>query len=73
MQEQNHDIVVVGSGPSGRTVPLRLTKHGFLVALVEPELIGGDCHYWSSVLRRQPLKQSFNYHKEALASQFYLT
>jgi dihydrolipoamide dehydrogenase len=56
MQEQDYDIVVVGSGTSGRTVSLRLTKHGFSVALVEPELVGGDCHYWASVLRRQPLK-----------------
>jgi pyruvate/2-oxoglutarate dehydrogenase complex dihydrolipoamide dehydrogenase (E3) component len=56
MQEQNHDIVVVGSGPSGRIVSLRLAKHGFSVALVEPELVGADCHYWASVLRRQPLK-----------------
>lgn len=56
MQEQNHDIVDVGSRPAGRTVPLRLAKHGFSVALVEPELVGGDCHYWASVLRRQPLK-----------------
>jgi pyruvate/2-oxoglutarate dehydrogenase complex dihydrolipoamide dehydrogenase (E3) component len=56
MQEQDHDIVVVGSGPSGRTVSLRLAKRGFSVALVEPELVGGDCHYWASVLHRQPLK-----------------
>jgi pyruvate/2-oxoglutarate dehydrogenase complex dihydrolipoamide dehydrogenase (E3) component len=56
MQEQDHDIVVVASGPSGRTVSLRLAKRGFSVALVEPELVGGDCHYWASVLHRQPLK-----------------
>ncbi len=56
MQEQNHEIVVVGSGPSGRTVPLRLAKHEFSVALLEPELGGGDCHYWASVLRRQSLR-----------------
>ena len=56
MQEQNHDIVVVGSGPSGRTISLRLAKYGFSVALVELELVGRDCHYWASVLRRQTLK-----------------
>jgi pyruvate/2-oxoglutarate dehydrogenase complex dihydrolipoamide dehydrogenase (E3) component len=49
MQEQNHDIVVIGSGPSGRTVSLRLAKNGFSVALVESELVGGDCHYWACI------------------------
>lgn len=49
MQEQNYDIVVMGSGPSGRTVSLRLAKNGFSVALMESELVGGDCHYWACI------------------------
>ncbi|HYZ59521.1 MAG TPA: FAD-dependent oxidoreductase, partial [Nitrososphaeraceae archaeon] len=48
-QEQDYDIVVIGSGPGGRTVSLRSVKNGFSVALVESELFGGDCHYWACV------------------------
>jgi dihydrolipoamide dehydrogenase len=49
MQEQIYDIVVIGSGPSGREYSLHSTKNGFSVALIESELVGGDCAYWSCV------------------------
>ncbi|HYX50198.1 MAG TPA: FAD-dependent oxidoreductase, partial [Ktedonobacteraceae bacterium] len=49
MQEQIYDVVVIGSGPSGREHSLHSTKNGFSVALIESELVGGDCAYWSCV------------------------
>src|SRR3989442_12125919 len=49
MQEQIYDMVVIGSGPSGRELSLHSTKNGFSVALVESELVGGDCAYWACV------------------------
>src|SRR5262249_47425597 len=49
MQEQTYDIVVIGSGPSGRELSLHSTKDGFSVALIESELVGGDCAYWACV------------------------
>jgi pyruvate/2-oxoglutarate dehydrogenase complex dihydrolipoamide dehydrogenase (E3) component len=38
MQEQIYDIVVIGSGPGGRSVSVRSVKNGFSVALLESEL-----------------------------------
>lgn len=49
IQDHQYDVVVIGSGPSGRTVSLRSAKKGFSVALIESELIGGDCHYWACI------------------------
>ena len=49
MQKQIYDIVVIGSGPSGRELSLHSTKNGFSVALIESELVGGDCAYWACV------------------------
>jgi len=49
MQEQIYDIIVIGSGPSGRELSLHSTKNGFSVALIESELVGGDCAYWACV------------------------
>jgi pyruvate/2-oxoglutarate dehydrogenase complex dihydrolipoamide dehydrogenase (E3) component len=49
MQDHQYDVVVIGSGPSGRTVSLRSAKKGFSVALIESELVGGDCHYWACI------------------------
>jgi hypothetical protein len=48
-EDRNYDAVVLGSGPSGRTVSLRLAKNSFSVALVENELVGGDCAYWACI------------------------
>jgi pyruvate/2-oxoglutarate dehydrogenase complex dihydrolipoamide dehydrogenase (E3) component len=48
-EERHYDAVVLGSGPSGRTVSLRLAKNFFSVALVENELVGGDCAYWACI------------------------
>jgi pyruvate/2-oxoglutarate dehydrogenase complex dihydrolipoamide dehydrogenase (E3) component len=49
MQEQIYDIVVIGSGPSGRELSLHFTRNGFSVTLIESELVGGDCTYWACV------------------------
>ena len=46
-EERHYDAVVLGSGPSGRTVAQRLAKN--FVTLVENELVGGDCAYWACI------------------------
>jgi pyruvate/2-oxoglutarate dehydrogenase complex dihydrolipoamide dehydrogenase (E3) component len=48
-QEHDYDIVVIGSGPSGREVSLHSAKNGFSVALIESKLVGGDCAYFACV------------------------
>lgn len=47
--EIEYDVIVIGSGPAGRTVSLRSAKNGLSVALIEDELVGGDCHYWACI------------------------
>jgi pyruvate/2-oxoglutarate dehydrogenase complex dihydrolipoamide dehydrogenase (E3) component len=49
LEERHYDAVIIGSGPSGRTVAHRLAKNSFSVALVENELVGGDCAYWACI------------------------
>ncbi len=43
------DVVVIGMGPGGETVASRLLAAGRRVAVVERELIGGECGYWACV------------------------
>ena len=46
MAEQ-FDAIVVGMGPGGETVAETLIAAGRRVAVVEKELIGGECPYWA--------------------------
>jgi dihydrolipoamide dehydrogenase len=45
----NFDVVVIGGGPAGETVAGRCAGHGLSVALVERELVGGECSYWGCI------------------------
>lgn len=49
ISERHYDAVVLGSGPSGRKVALRLANNSLSVALVENELVGGDRAYWACI------------------------
>jgi pyruvate/2-oxoglutarate dehydrogenase complex dihydrolipoamide dehydrogenase (E3) component len=56
--EHFYDIIVIGSGPSGQVVSFRLVKTGISVALVENELVGGECHFWACVPSKALLRPS---------------
>ncbi|MGW3391887.1 dihydrolipoyl dehydrogenase family protein [Streptomyces cinereoruber] len=45
--EQVHDVVVLGAGPVGENVADRVRAAGLSAAIVESELIGGECSYWA--------------------------
>jgi dihydrolipoamide dehydrogenase len=40
------DVVVVGAGPAGENAAGRCAQGGLRVAIVERELVGGECSYW---------------------------
>src|SRR3954467_3683739 len=43
------DVVVIGAGPAGETVAGRCADGGLRVAIVERELVGGECSYWGCI------------------------
>lgn len=45
----SYDTVVVGMGPGGETVAGALLAAGRSVAVVERELLGGECAYWACI------------------------
>jgi pyruvate/2-oxoglutarate dehydrogenase complex dihydrolipoamide dehydrogenase (E3) component len=56
------DVIVIGMGPGGEVAASRLINGGKRVAVVEQELIGGECGYWacipSKTLLRSPEVQA---------------
>lgn len=42
-----YDVVVVGAGPVGENVADRARANGLSAAIVESELVGGECSYWA--------------------------
>ncbi|WP_066951000.1 dihydrolipoyl dehydrogenase family protein [Streptomyces lushanensis] len=47
--ENTYDVVVIGAGPVGQVAAERVRAAGLSVAVVEKELVGGECSYWACI------------------------
>ncbi|MEP7113768.1 MAG: FAD-dependent oxidoreductase, partial [Ilumatobacteraceae bacterium] len=47
--DETFDVVVIGAGPAGENVAGRVAAGGLSVAVVESELVGGECSYWACI------------------------
>ncbi len=42
-----YDVIVIGAGPTGENAAQRAVRGGLTAAIVEAELVGGECSYWA--------------------------
>ncbi len=49
MTDDRFDVAILGMGPGGEVAAGRLLAGGKRVALIERELIGGECAYWACI------------------------
>jgi pyruvate/2-oxoglutarate dehydrogenase complex dihydrolipoamide dehydrogenase (E3) component len=49
MTTDEFDVIVLGAGPAGENAAGRVADHGLSVAIVERELVGGECSYWGCI------------------------
>lgn len=43
----SYDVIVLGAGPTGENAADRAVRGGLTAAIVESELVGGECSYWA--------------------------
>ena len=46
---QEFDVVCLGGGVAGEAIAVGLKNSGLTLAVVERELVGGECPYWGCV------------------------
>lgn len=53
---QEFDVIVIGAGPIGQTLADKVRAGGLTVAVVERELVGGECSYWACIPSKAMLR-----------------
>ena len=56
--ENSFDVVVLGAGSTGENVADIVVRGGLSAALVESELVGGECSYWACMPSKALLRGS---------------
>ncbi|MFF9490072.1 dihydrolipoyl dehydrogenase family protein [Streptomyces sp. NPDC014676] len=58
MSNHTYDVIVIGAGPVGENVADRVVQGGLTAAIVERELVGGECSYWACMPTKALLRST---------------
>ena len=58
MDTTTYDVLVIGAGPVGENTADRVAQGGLSAAIVERELVGGECSYWACMPTKALLRSA---------------
>lgn len=58
MSAGEYDVIVIGAGPVGENVADWVVQGGLSAAIVESELVGGECSYWACMPTKALLRDA---------------
>ncbi|MFI7452978.1 dihydrolipoyl dehydrogenase family protein [Nonomuraea sp. NPDC049714] len=58
MDTTTYDVIVIGAGPVGENVADRVVQGGLTAAIIERELVGGECSYWACMPTKALLRSA---------------
>jgi pyruvate/2-oxoglutarate dehydrogenase complex dihydrolipoamide dehydrogenase (E3) component len=58
MEPAEYDLIVLGAGVAGENVADRAVQGGLTTALIEHELVGGECSYWACMPSKALLRSA---------------
>ncbi len=49
MSPKTYDMIVIGAGPAGEALAGRLSAQGQATAIIESDLVGGECSFYACI------------------------
>ncbi|EKD93855.1 MAG: dihydrolipoyl dehydrogenase, partial [uncultured bacterium] len=68
-----YDLIIVGGGPGGYPLAIRMAQKGWKIAVIEEDNLGGTCLNWGCIPTKALLSSAKGFHFLKHASEWGLS